>query len=72
MTAQEIIERAEMRFNAKQNRFGLLTREDIIDFFKTLPDGANRKAELTNFIDQLPFVTQAEKERIYSDLESYA
>jgi len=71
MTVEEIIARAEKRFNSHQNRFGLITREDIIDFFKTLKPEQDRKTELTSFLEQIPYLTQAERARIYSDIESY-
>lgn len=72
MTAEEILERATGRFNARLNRFGFLTRQDLIDFFALLPPDADRVAELTQFLNQIPYYTEADRKKVLEDIESYA
>lgn len=71
-TAIEIVEDASARINPWTQGTGYITRQDLVDFFVTLPEDANRKSELTLFLDQCTFLTTDEKEKIISDVGSYA
>lgn len=71
MTAEEIITRAAARPNSATNSQGLLNHQDIVDFFATLIPAQDRNVELTNFLNNVPFLTDVQRTKIYGDKESY-
>lgn len=70
-TTQQIIEDATKAYNPNRQATGMLTRQDLIDFIKQLPEDADRLFEITAFLEQLPFLTMSDKQKVLDDLPSY-
>jgi len=70
-TVQEIIADATKRPNSQSQGTGNLLRTDIADFFATLPQDADKKEELSKFLNNFAFVDQARRFRILDDIQSY-
>lgn len=71
LTAKDIIDNARLRRNRRTRGNGLLTRTDVMDFLKLLPEDADRKAEFEKFIDSIDFLRPEEKKFIKGDFYSY-
>ena len=70
-TAQDILERAQKRYNGATMGYGQLTREDVVDFIAQLSPELNKKDELNAFLSECTFLSPTDKNKLLNDLKSY-
>jgi len=70
-TRDQIIEDAAKRDYYGRGTKGMLLREDLQEFIDSLPPEADKRAEVEQFLKEVPFLTQSDRIKTISDLSSY-